>query len=74
MSLKDFGEIFTLPLKSMIPPWFFYVSVKEFNVIPGFHEANLCFKVRNLSKTYSKTSFETKFLENTFWVHVKVYT
>jgi hypothetical protein len=26
---------------------------KELNVIPGFHEANLCFKVQNISKTHS---------------------
>jgi hypothetical protein len=35
-------------------------------VILGFHETNLCFKVRNISKTHLKTSFETKFPENTF--------
>ena len=47
--------------------------VKEFNAILGFHEANLCFKVWNISKTHSKQSFETKFPENIFWVHLNVH-
>ena len=34
--------------------------------IPGFQEANLCFKIRNNSKTHLKRNFETKFPENTF--------
>ena len=30
-------------IKAVIPSWFFYASAKEFNAIPSFHEANLCF-------------------------------